>query len=100
MGSNLDLIQDLMLHIEVAVEMERKYTSADTGKAEEVATLEPRIKAQLRDAVITLASDMTYGDVEGSDGKQRFRDELLLRLLKLVPDQKILRVYFTQFMVQ
>ena len=89
-----------MLHIEVAVEMERKYTSADTGKAEEVATLEPRVKAQLRDAVITLASDMTYGDVEGSDGKQRFRDELLLRLLKLVPDQKILRVYFTQFMVQ
>ena len=89
-----------MLHIEVAVEMERKYAHADTGKAEEVATLEPRIKAQLRDSVITLASDYTYGDLEGADGKIRFRDELLVRLLKLVPDQKILRVYFTQFMVQ
>jgi len=89
-----------MLHIEVAVEMERKYTSKDTGEAEEVATLEPRLKAQLRDAVITLASDYTYGDLEGMDGKVRFRDELMARLLKLVPDQKILRVYFTQFMVQ
>ena len=82
-----------MLHIEVAVEMERKYTNADTGKSEEVATLEPRVKAQLRDAVITLASDYTYGDLEGSDGKRRFRDELLVRLLKLVPDQKVCVLY-------
>lgn len=89
-----------VLHLEVAVEMERKYTHADTGKAEEVATLEPRLKAQLRDAVITLGSDFTYGDLEGADGKIRFRDELLARLLKLVPNKKILRVYFTQFMVQ
>ena len=50
--------------------------------------------------MITLASDYTYGDLEGTDGKVRFRDELMARLLKLVPDQKILRVYFTQFMVQ
>jgi flagellar FliL protein len=89
-----------MLHIEVAIEMERKYKHVDTGKTEEVATLEPRLKAQLRDSVITLASDYTYGDLEGTDGKIRLRNELLRRLLKMVPDKKILRVYFTQFMVQ
>jgi flagellar FliL protein len=89
-----------MLHIEVAVEMERKYQEAVDDEAKQGPVLESRVKAQLRDAVITLASDYTYGDLEGSDGKIRFRDELLNRLLKLVPDQKILRVYFTQFMVQ
>lgn len=89
-----------MLHIEVAVEMERKYETAPDDESAEVPTLEPRVKALLRDAVITLASDYQYGDLEGADGKIRFRDDLLRRLLKLVPDQKILRVYFTQFMVQ
>jgi flagellar FliL protein len=89
-----------MLHIEVAVEMEQKYVSAPDDESKEAPVLETRVKAQLRDAVITLASDYQYGDLEGADGKVRFRDELLRRLLKLVPDQKILRVYFTQFMVQ
>jgi flagellar FliL protein len=88
-----------VLHIEVAVEMERKYQKADTAGEEVEDVLEPRIKAQLRDAVITLVSDYTYGDLEGSDGKIRFRDELMGRLLKLAPNKKILRIYFTQFMV-
>ena len=41
-----------MLHIEVAVEMEQKYVSAPEDEGKEAPALEPRVKAQLRDAVI------------------------------------------------
>lgn len=57
--------------------------------------------AQLRDAVITLASDYSYADVEGLDGKTRLRDELLGRVNTLLPsDGRVERVYFTEFVVQ
>ena len=58
-----------MLHIEVAVEMERKYVSAPEDESAEVPTLEPRVKALLRDAVITLASDYQYRASKVRTGK-------------------------------
>jgi len=55
----------------------------------------------LRDAVVTLASDYTYNDLEGLDGKMRLRDELLARLnTSLEQEAKVKRVYFTNFTVQ
>lgn len=57
--------------------------------------------AQLRDSVITLASDYSYADVEGLDGKTRLRDELLGRVNTLLPaDGRVERIYFTDFVVQ
>ncbi|MED5372663.1 MAG: flagellar basal body-associated FliL family protein [Myxococcota bacterium] len=55
----------------------------------------------LRDAVITVVSDYSYADVEGLDGKTRLRDELLGRMNSLLPgDERIQRVYLTEFVVQ
>jgi flagellar protein FliL len=55
----------------------------------------------LRDAVITLASDFTYADIEGVDGKSHLRDELLGRLNTVLDGKpSIDRVYFTEFVVQ
>jgi flagellar FliL protein len=55
----------------------------------------------LRDAVLTLASDYTYNDLEGIDGKMRLRDELLARLnASLESEARVKRVYFTEFVVQ
>lgn len=57
--------------------------------------------AQLRDSVLTLASDYSYADIEGLDGKTRLRDELLGRVNTLLPeDGRVERVYFTEFVVQ
>lgn len=65
-----------------------------------LATIEAQT-ALLRDAVITLASDHTYADVEGLDGKTRLRDELLGRVNTLLPEAgRVERVYFTEFVVQ
>jgi flagellar basal body-associated protein FliL len=58
-------------------------------------------KAMLRDAVLTLASDYTYPDLEGVEGKTRLRDELLGRVNSLLEGKpKVERVYFTEFVVQ
>ena len=54
----------------------------------------------LRDSIITLASDYTYAELEGLEGKTRLRDELLGRLNSLLDGARIERVYFTQFVVQ
>ncbi|MEQ1504720.1 MAG: flagellar basal body-associated FliL family protein [Myxococcota bacterium] len=79
-----------VLRTEVQVEV--------AGKDE--ASVEEK-KPQLRDAVITLASDFTYGDLEGVDGKTHLRDELLGRLNTLLEGKpNVGRVYFTEFVVQ
>lgn len=58
-------------------------------------------KPVLRDAVITLASDFSYSDLEGVDGKTHLRDELHGRLNSVLSgDPKVERVYFTEFVVQ
>lgn len=55
----------------------------------------------LRDAVLTLASDYSYQELEGLDGKLRLRDELLGRLnANLAGGPRIERIYFTEFVVQ
>ena len=55
--------------------------------------------AAMRDAVLTLASDYTYGDVEGFDGKQRLKDDLLGAVIKVVEPEMVDRVLFTKFQV-
>lgn len=59
-----------------------------------------RAVPRLRDGVLTLASDYTFSDLEGLDGKTRLRDEMLGTLNKLLDYGRIERVYFTEFVVQ
>lgn len=53
----------------------------------------------LRDAILTLSSDYTWGDVEGFDGKQRLKDDLLAAVLREVDPEAVDRIYFTEFAV-
>jgi len=79
-----------VLRLEVQVEVDE----------EDLPTVEEKAPV-LRDAVLTLASDYTYADLEGIDGKMRLRDELLARLNTSLEDAaSVRRVYFTEFVVQ
>lgn len=78
-----------VLRMEVQVEI-------DDAEVETIKDSTPR----LRDATLTLASDYSYDDLEGLDGKMRFRDELMARLNKALTVPSIRRIYFTQFVVQ
>lgn len=68
----------------------------DSGAA---STIKDR-QAQLRDSVIMLASDFSYLELEGTDGRLRLRDEVHRRVNAVLSPEKINRVYFTKFVVQ
>ena len=59
-------------------------------------------KAHIRDAVITLASDYSYLDLDGADGRLRLRDEIQRNLNSVLEPQgvEVQRVYYTEFVVQ
>jgi flagellar basal body-associated protein FliL len=61
--------------------------------------VKPR-EAQLRDSIIMLASDYSYLELEGTDGRLRLRDEAHRRINAVLAPEKCSRVYFTKFVVQ
>ncbi len=78
-----------LLRIEVQVE----------GSSDAVAKCEAR-QSQLRDAILTVASDYSWSELEGSAGKMRLHDEFLVRINGILRPERVERVYFTQFVVQ
>jgi flagellar basal body-associated protein FliL len=78
-----------LLRIEIQVE----------GSADAVAKCEAR-QSQLRDAILTVASDYSWAELEGSSGKMRLHDEFLVRINGILRPERVERVYFTQFVVQ
>ncbi len=55
---------------------------------------------QLRDMILTLLSSKSYKDISDSDGKNRLREEITLRLNQLLSSFQVKAVYFTEFMIQ
>lgn len=79
-----------LLRAEVQLEVENRQLEAVESN-----------KPPLRDAVLTLASDYTFADLEGVDGKTHLRDEMLARVNGVLDDRaQVKRVYFTEFIVQ
>jgi flagellar basal body-associated protein FliL len=66
----------------------------------EGANLVKSREAQLRDSIIMLASDYSYLELEGTDGRLRLRDEAHRRINAVLAPEKCSRVYFTKFVVQ
>ena len=58
------------------------------------------IKPKLRDSVLDLLSGKTYKDLSDNVGKQRVRDEVMLRGNSMLMQGKINKVYFTEFVIQ
>lgn len=57
-------------------------------------------EVQLRSAVLMLASDYTFLELEGLEGKLAMRDEIQRRVNAVLSPEKVDRVYFTSFVVQ
>jgi len=72
--------------------------SIETGK--ELSTRVEGRKPQLRDTVLMLASDYTYQELNGIDGRMSFRDEIHAELNAVLTPDVVERVYFTDFVVQ
>lgn len=59
-----------------------------------------QLKPKLRDNVLDLLSSKTYKDIMDISGKQRLREEIMVRLNSFLTSGKITKVYFTEFVVQ
>lgn len=58
------------------------------------------IKPKLRDSILDLLCAKTYKEMMDPIGKQRLRDEIILRANSYVTRGKVLKVYFTEFVIQ
>ena len=58
------------------------------------------LKPRMRDNILDLLSAKTYKELMDVGGKQRLREEILMRLNSIVSTTKITKVYFTEFVVQ
>jgi len=59
-----------------------------------------QLKPKLRDTILDLLSSKSYKDIVDINGKQRLRDEIMMRLNSFLTGGKIVKVYFTEFVVQ
>jgi flagellar FliL protein len=55
--------------------------------------------AKIRDAVITLLAGKSYAEVQSPEGKVQLRMEVAARLNLILGSPRIVRVYFTEFVV-
>ncbi len=58
------------------------------------------LKPKIRDNILDLLTAKTYTELMEPAGKQRLRDEIVLRVNSFLTKGKILKVYFTEFVVQ
>lgn len=56
--------------------------------------------SRIRDAIIMLLAGKTYGDVATPDGKVLLKAEIAARLNQILGAQRVVRVYFTDFVVE
>ena len=67
------------------------------------ADVSNELKAQsprIRDAIIMLLAGKTYGEVASPDGKVLLKAEIAARLNQILGAQRVVRVYFTDFVVE
>jgi flagellar FliL protein len=64
-----------------------------------VAELE-LLKPKLRDNVLDLLTAKTYSELMDMGGKQRLRDEVAVRVNSYLTKGKVVKVYFTDFVIQ
>lgn len=69
---------------------------SDQPAVEELNLLKPKI----RDSILDLLSAKTYKEMMDPIGKQRLRDEIALRANGYLTKGKVLKVYFTEFVIQ
>ncbi|MDO5484522.1 MAG: flagellar basal body-associated FliL family protein, partial [Desulfovibrionaceae bacterium] len=69
---------------------------ANADISTELKVQEPRI----RDAIIMLLAGKSYGEVASPDGKVMLKAEVAARLNQILGAQRVVRIYFTDFVVE
>lgn len=56
--------------------------------------------AKIRDAIIILMSSKTYSELATTEGKMQLKNEVAARLNQILGTPRVVRIYFTEFVVQ
>lgn len=73
-----------------------QFELSDQSAVEELNLIKPKV----RDNILDLLSAKNYKDMMDPIGKQRLRDEIALRASGYLIKGKIIKVYFTEFVIQ
>lgn len=76
------------------VGMEVEVTSSDAARDIQAQS------AKIRDAIIILLSSKTYAELSTTEGKMQLKNEVASRLNQILGTPRVVRVYFTEFVVQ
>lgn len=58
------------------------------------------LKPKVTDSILGLLSSKSYKEIADFEGKQRLRDEIAIRLNGYLTEGQVIRVYFTEFLIQ
>jgi len=58
------------------------------------------LKPKLRDSTLDLLGSKSFQELQELSGKQKLRDDIMIRLNSFLTSGKIVRVYFTDFVIQ
>lgn len=58
------------------------------------------LKPKITDAVLVLLSSKNYKEIASFEGKERLRDEIVVRLNSYLTKCQVQKVYFTEFIIQ
>jgi flagellar protein FliL len=79
-------------YLKVVMQLE----ASDQSAVDELNLLKPKV----RDNILDLLSAKTYKEMMDPIGKQRLRDEIVLRVNGYLTKGKVLKAYFTEFVIQ
>lgn len=71
----------------------------EISNPEAKAEIDPLL-TPMQDAILVLLSGKQMEEITTTDGKNKLKEEIMACVGKIVPPQKITRVYFTDFVVQ
>lgn len=58
------------------------------------------LKPKLRDSTLDLLSSKSFQELQEFSGKQKLREDIMIRLNSFLTSGKIVRIYFTDFVIQ
>ena len=93
----------LTVVVEFAPDNPEYAAMAEEEKSAYLAEFEGSLNARMPimdDTVITLLSTKTYDELYTAEGKENLRTEIMNTLSEKMPDQHIISIYFTEFVVQ
>ena len=73
-----------------------QFEVTDPGIIQELELVKPRV----RDSILDLLSSKTLADLTDTPGKQRLREEIILRVNNSISRGRIAKVYFSEFVIQ